>query len=132
MAVAIHQQMLYWQRALQGCELQPATKQVNIFRPREPSNIRLWSSDPSQLGAPARHHRFPSTRAELSSVRLALSFFLRPAASGLRLSPWQLPARRWFARGALQASAQVLLLRGRGCLTHPGRYTAICLSGNLA
>lgn len=100
MAVAIHQQMLYWQSALQGCELQPATKEVNIFRPREPSNIRLWSSHHSQLGALARRRRFPSASAELGSVRLALGFFLCPATSGLRLPPWQHPARSWFSSGA--------------------------------
>lgn len=91
MAVAIHQQMLYWQSALQGCELQPATEEVNIFHPREPSNTGLWSSQqPGALLAGARG----------SAASLALGFFLRAAASGLRLSPWLSPAAGWVSRGA--------------------------------
>lgn len=78
MAVAIHQQTLYWQRALQGGELQPATKKGNIFRPREPSNISLGSHAASWALLPARRS---SELAALPSPRSRL--LLCAAASGL-------------------------------------------------
>lgn len=117
MAVAIHQQLLYWQSALQGCELQPATKQVNIFSPGEPWNIRLWSSHHSHMGA-------SQGQAELNA---SFCSQLPPlsATSGLRLFPGQHPGTSWFSRGVqpwllcaedAASASQVLLLAGCGPL----------------
>lgn len=94
--------MLYWQSALQGCELQPATKKVNIFRPREPSNIRL------ELRAePAGRSRSPPLPCEAergsagpSRVLPAPGSFLGPAASGLRIPPRGLLDSRGLPTGA--------------------------------
>lgn len=83
MAVAIHQQTLYWQRALQGGELQPATKKGNIFRPREPSNIRLGSHAASWALLPARRSSELGARSS-AFLSLSAASFVLPLAGSAR------------------------------------------------
>lgn len=84
LAVAIHQQMLYWQTALWACDLKPETKEVNIFQP----NPSVWSSQHNQLTLSLSlssvyvHHQLPEARSD-SRFQYLLIF----AAIGLIFLP---------------------------------------------